>query len=109
VAVGERDVGLEGHVQARETARRTSSRARTRRTNMLAARGSAASVSVRCECGTPSCRTWLVVESEIYTRASTSRRYIVARGHHQAELERVVLKRRDYDLIEHRTSVRARP
>jgi hypothetical protein len=109
VAVGERDVGLEGHVHARETAKRTSTRARTRRTNLLAARSSAASVSLRCECGTPACRRWLVVESEIYARASTSRRYVVARGHHQPELERVVLERRDYDLIERRASSRPRP
>jgi hypothetical protein len=106
--VGERDAAAEGHAQARDAARRASVRARIRRSNVLAANDAASSVSVRCECGS-SCGAWLVVESEVFARVSTSRRFLVAIGHHEPKLERVVLKRRDYEVIERRPSSPARP
>jgi hypothetical protein len=101
--VGEQDAAAEGRAQERDAARRTSIRARIRRSNVLAAKASAASVSVRCECGTP-CQTWLVVESEVFARVSSSRRYLVAHGHHEPELERVVLERRYYAVTARRPS-----
>jgi hypothetical protein len=84
---------------ARAAARRTSVRERVRRSNRLVATGVAASISVRCECGT-ACRTWLIVESEVYARAGGRKRFVVARAHHRPELERVVLERRDYHVVE---------
>ena len=78
---------------------RSEARARVRRSNRLAAGGSEGlSVTVLCECG--SCRTWLVVDADVYARAGSRGRYFVAPGHHSAERDRVVLERRDYDVVE---------
>jgi hypothetical protein len=79
---------------------RASTRARVRRSNRLATGESTAlTISLLCECG--ACRTWLVVDADLYARAVVGRRrYVVAPGHHLAERERVVLERRDFDVIE---------
>jgi hypothetical protein len=78
---------------------RASTRARVRRSNRLTAgKADGPSVAVLCECGT--CRTWLVVDADVYARTVGRRRYVVAPGHHVPERERVVLERRDFDVIE---------
>ena len=78
---------------------RASTRARVRRSNRLAVgKANGPSVTVLCECGT--CRTWLVVDADVYVRIAGRRRYVVAPGHHVPERERVVLERRDFDVIE---------
>jgi hypothetical protein len=97
--VSENDPVSDEHDPARDAARRHSLRERVRRSNRLVAAGAAASIPVLCECGA-ACRTWLIVESEVYARAGGRRRFVVASGHHQPDLERVVLGRRDYDVVE---------
>jgi hypothetical protein len=84
----------------REGSARAAMRERVRRSNRLAVRrNESLSVSVLCECGR-ACKTWLMVDADLYWRAGSRHRYVVAPGHHLPGADKVVLEKRDYDVIE---------
>jgi hypothetical protein len=78
----------------------TRQRVAMRRANQLVvARSPAAHLTIRCECGR-SCGRWISVASESYESARSRGRFLTAKGHARLEGDRVVLERREYDVVE---------
>ena len=79
----------------------TQQRVAMRRANQLVVGRSpgAAHLTIRCECGS-SCGRWISVASEAYESARSRGRFVTAKGHAKLEGDRVVLERREYDVVE---------
>jgi hypothetical protein len=79
----------------------TQQRVAMRRANQLvvARTPGAAHLTIRCECGR-SCGRWVSVASEAYESARSRGRFVTAKGHADLEGDRVVLERREYDVVE---------
>jgi len=79
----------------------TQQRVAMRRANQLVVGRTpgAAHLTIRCECGS-SCGRWVSVPSEAYESARSRGRFVTAKGHATLAGDRVVLERREYDVVE---------
>ena len=79
----------------------TQQRVAMRRANQLVVGRTpgAAHLTIRCECGR-SCGRWISVPSEAYESARSRGCFVTAKGHAKLEGDRVVLERREYDVVE---------
>ena len=72
-----------------------------RRANRLLVGSASATgtLTIRCECGT-GCGRWLSVPWEAYESARSRNRFVMAPGHATLDDDRVMVTRREYEVVE---------